>query len=315
MVAPVGDALAEVATVPPGSDGSRVGHGGSVPHSSLTELISFGAGKSASDGAGAVTPSPVGIFVGEGLPPVPSRLAERIRRWEFVEMCELLPELLANQKVGDSDTKQPGRARGRKRVQEIGVWLQCFAVFVGVVAKSSPEAVPGLMAYMISIIRASQEYEGAAWAAYDAAFRRQAAATKLRDWSAINSSLYTICFTGKARRSQRCDHCLSAAHKTADCYALGDDEGDVAGRVRAVESVLVALSSHGSGVGRAPRSAEVCRLFNERRCNFRNCKYRHVCKWCNGNHPGCDCRVKPEQGPGPIRNDGPWRPGGGPTPY
>ena len=39
-------------------------------------------------------------------------------------------------------------SRGRKRVQDIGVWLQCFAVFVGMVAKSSPEAVPGLMAYI-----------------------------------------------------------------------------------------------------------------------------------------------------------------------
>ena len=64
-----------------------------------------------------------------------------------------------------------------KRVQEIGVWLQCFAVFVGVVAKFVPEVVPGFMAYMVSIIRASQEYEGAAWVAYDAAFRWQAAAT------------------------------------------------------------------------------------------------------------------------------------------
>lgn len=64
-----------------------------------------------------------------------------------------------------------------KRVQDIGVWLQHFAVFVGVVSKSSPETVPGLMAYMIGIIRASQEYEGAAWAAYFMAFRRQTAAS------------------------------------------------------------------------------------------------------------------------------------------
>ena len=88
---------------------------------------------------------------------------------------------------------------------------------MGVVAKSAPDAVPGLMAYMVNVIRASQEYEGAAWVAYDAAFRRQAAATGQRDWSKINTSLYTICFTGKARRSQRCDNCLSAAHKTAEC--------------------------------------------------------------------------------------------------
>ena len=70
-------------------------------------------------------------------------------------MFELLPELLADPKGGESEVKQPSRARGCKRVQDISVWLQCFAAFVGVVAKSSPDAVPGLMAYMISIIRAS----------------------------------------------------------------------------------------------------------------------------------------------------------------
>ena len=80
-----------------------------------------------------------------------------------MEMFKLLPE---DQKARDGMERQPSRARGRKRVQDIGVWLQCFAVFVGVVAKISPEAVLGLMAYMISIIRASQGYEGAAWAAY-----------------------------------------------------------------------------------------------------------------------------------------------------
>ena len=66
--------------------------------------------------------------------------------------------------------------------------------------------------------------------AYDAAFRRQAAATGQRDWSKINTSLYTICFTGKARRSQRCDICLSAAHMTAECYALGEEDPDASVR-------------------------------------------------------------------------------------
>ena len=115
---------------------------------------------------------------------------------------------------------------------------------MGVVAKTSREAVLGLMAYMISAIRASQEYEGAAWAAYNAAFWRQAAATGL--------------LLKKAKRSQRCDNCLSAAHKMSECYALGDEEPDVAGQIRAVESALLAFSTtHGSPAGRGPRLAEV----------------------------------------------------------
>ena len=34
----------------------------------------------------------VGIYVGEGLPPVQVKQADKIRRWEFVEMNELLPK-------------------------------------------------------------------------------------------------------------------------------------------------------------------------------------------------------------------------------
>ena len=97
---------------------------------------------------------------------------------------------------------------------------------------------------MTSILRASQEFEGSAWAAY----RRQAAATGLRDWGKVNSSLYLVCFTGKARRSQRCEMCLSAAHQTSECYAGGEEETDVVGRVQVVESAILAFSGSQGGV-------------------------------------------------------------------
>ena len=52
--------------------------------------------------AGGAATQGAGVFMGEGLPPIPARLAERIQCWEFVEMFELLPELLVDHKVGDS---------------------------------------------------------------------------------------------------------------------------------------------------------------------------------------------------------------------
>ena len=33
-----------------------------------------------------------GVYVGEGLPPVPEKLAVKIRAWKFVDMAEMLPE-------------------------------------------------------------------------------------------------------------------------------------------------------------------------------------------------------------------------------
>ncbi len=53
---------------------------------------------------------------------------------------------------------------------ELNTWMQCFAVYVGVMATRHPEAVPELMAYMVAIIRASEDYSGLAWVHYDAAY-------------------------------------------------------------------------------------------------------------------------------------------------
>ena len=88
-------------------------------------------------------------------------------------MYELLPEFWTTHGV-DELGKQAKRSKGKKRVQEINVWLQCYALYVAVRAVKAPKLVPELIAYQISIVRASQEYEGAAWATYDAAYRRQA---------------------------------------------------------------------------------------------------------------------------------------------
>ena len=149
-----------------------------------------------------------GMKISDGLPPVPEKLVAKIRRGEFVELHELLPECLAE----STDSTGP-IPRARKRLND-----KCMATVFhplrGVLASSKPALVPDLMAYMISIIRASQEFEGSAWMVYDDAYRHQAAAAGDQwQWSQVNPSLYTICFTGKAKRTGRCERCLSAAHR------------------------------------------------------------------------------------------------------
>ena len=114
-----------------------------------------------------------GTKISNGLPPVPEKLVAKIRQGEFVELHKVLPKCLAE----SSDSIGPiPRSRARKRLNDINVWLHCFALYVGGLASSNPARIPDLMAYMISIIRASQEFEGSAWMVYDDAYRRQAAA-------------------------------------------------------------------------------------------------------------------------------------------
>ena len=45
----------------------------------------------AAGNAGPSAPS-TGVYIGEGLPPVPLKLAEKIRRWEYTDMSKFLPE-------------------------------------------------------------------------------------------------------------------------------------------------------------------------------------------------------------------------------
>ena len=74
----------------------------------------------------------VGIYIGEGLLPVPAKLAEKIARWEFVDMAELLPELWSTLAPKDSRSA-PGAKQGvprrRRTITDIATWVQCFATY------------------------------------------------------------------------------------------------------------------------------------------------------------------------------------------
>ena len=107
-----------------------------------------------------------------------------------------------------------------------------------------PALLPELMAYQATIVRVSQEFAGLAWVRYDQAFRRQAAIQGNRQWSVINSTMYTMCFTGNACSVVRCDLCLSASHTSADCALRGESNPGMRARVKAVEAVVVALSGN-----------------------------------------------------------------------
>ena len=135
------------------------------------------------------------VYVGEGLPPIPRSLVDKIVAWKFVEMSEMLPEYWALAKEDNDPKKEKSK---RPKVTDFHTWLQCFAMYAGVLGKHHPSAIPELMAYMVTISQAFQDFDGLAWVSYDAAYRRWAAASGNRNWSSVNPSVYVICFTGRA---------------------------------------------------------------------------------------------------------------------
>ena len=146
-----------------------------------------------------------GVYLGDGIPPVPEKIAAKIRKGEFIEMSELLPEFWSP-RGDDSDSGRENKGRRSRKVTDIFTWLQCFGAYVSVRAPPAPHLIPELMAYMATIVRVSQDFSGLAWVRYDAAFRRQAALTRNDRWSVINSTLYTMCFVNKTLRAVLCLH-------------------------------------------------------------------------------------------------------------
>ena len=69
-----------------------------------------------------------------------------------------------------------------------------------------------------------EDFLGLAWVRYDTAFRRQAALTGNTRWSVINSTLYTMCFTGQATNMKRCELCFAISHTEGECAQSGDPD-------------------------------------------------------------------------------------------
>ena len=44
-----------------------------------------------------------GVYVGAGNSPVSSKLADHIRRWEFIDIADLLPEVRLNDREGEPE--------------------------------------------------------------------------------------------------------------------------------------------------------------------------------------------------------------------
>ena len=90
-------------------------------------------------------------------------------------------------------------------------WIRCFSAYIAVISAKQPHRVPDLPGYLTLITEAHVQYAGDGWIGYDRRFR-QIAATKLHvTWAQIDTTLWNIAFSGKARLV-RCKFCFSIMH-------------------------------------------------------------------------------------------------------
>lgn len=96
-------------------------------------------------------------------------------------------------------------------------WCLAFVAYAAAIITQHPSASLELLAYMTTILKASQQYEGLTWRAYDTHYQTKAAASGNLQWSQLNTDLFTRFFTGQARTLSACSICDSISHSTASC--------------------------------------------------------------------------------------------------
>ena len=156
------------------------------------------------------------VFIGQGLPPVPKKLASKIESGKFVDMSELLPDRLGCSKTSIPEDKSWGTKSKKRAVANILEWIQCFSIYIAVIAQKSPERIPDLLGYQALIIDASIQYDGDSWMGYDRRFRLSAAANSTKSWASLDTTLWNLAFTGYAKVA-RCKHRFCLTHASSEC--------------------------------------------------------------------------------------------------
>lgn len=185
-------------SLPPLRESPELSGGGGL---SLAALMSSGA-------SGALTkdsPKSGTTFLTEGIPPLSSRLVERIQAWQYVELAELLTD-------GTAKTEEPlpqamdGQVllvqsidqvkRRKKKITDVATWAQAFSIYAAALASAestSKAEVTGLMAHQHVILQMHKDLGGMRWLQYDQQYREWAAATKKRVWGETNLTIYGRC--------------------------------------------------------------------------------------------------------------------------
>ena len=281
-----------------GPTSSEAAAGGDTPKDK-----SEGAGLAAGLVGGKTKEAEVQPFLfSQGFPPVPAKLVGKILRLEFVDMAELLRDnIKAERRRGSQGESSSGSKHTRREIPDILSWLQCFGIYISVMASKFPERVPNMLAYQTTLVREARRCGGSGWMAYDTAFRQQAATDPHCDWSKLNNSLYPVTFMVQASgRGKCCPHCLESDHPGDKCALSPRPRQESRQRPR---SPGLGWQAHGTGEGRRePRSEyqaagkqkvrggrqvdqrggiKICYSFNDGECRFPNsCRYLHICQRC-----------------------------------
>ena len=137
------------------------------------------------------------VWLGKGLGSIPRKVHEHMLRWEFMDMADFRPRLLADPTSVDTDTEklvvlpsfevsQPHK----KPVNNFITWIQCFCRYTTAMSRHHPECTSGFLSHLLIVLKVFNEVEHPAWREYDEAYREKMASTRERAWSGMDVALY-----------------------------------------------------------------------------------------------------------------------------
>ena len=133
------------------------------------------------------------FVVGPSYNSIPHKTVVGITSGQYIDLATLLtpqqpspvPIISVDGRVVLTAPPRPSR-----RLTDISDWLQAFTMYTMVVVSYAPHHAVDLLAYQLLTLRTSKQFQGLAWRDYDEAFRRDAAARAVPDWSRMHVELY-----------------------------------------------------------------------------------------------------------------------------
>lgn len=240
--------------------------------------------------------SGMGVAPGPGLAAVPKRVMEKIWNGEYVDFNELPPAKGKGRSVIQGEgqivlVQAADLMATKKLIPDLGVWAQCFALYMAILAQKKPEKMPEMLAYLTTISKASTKYRWPSWLIYDHNFRSEAAGDPSRSWAVVDPSLYSQAFVNMSISEDNwCTRCHSLDHATYRCPLRPTGMG---ARKRQWANFTPSYPPAKKQEREPGAKREICKKYNRYGgdCRYGDTfKHLHACSRCKEEgHPCTEC--------------------------
>lgn len=213
-------------------------------------------------------------IIADGMPPIPTKILEKIQRWEYIELSTLLegasyesPSVTVSHdgQLLVLETTDKAKSR-RKTISDVTMWVQAYTRFMAALVSAdttTKQESVGLAAHLHLILQLYKDLAGPQWLRYDKEFREWAAARGVRKWGELNLTIYGRCLSGQQSLSVPKEvHSQGTRH-------IGDKRRN---------------TGHGGEAA--------CFKWNfGEGCNKTPCRFSHTCLHCSGTHRAKSCHL------------------------